>query len=151
MANLSVNLVGDITNEIRDQVGTLLPNRKLSAYIWSLESNTTKGNKEVYSVRMGAGNSVSGTNKTITLDQDFEVILSSEFKNKADNDAALDGVIYALYQDAQTVMVELYQRKLNLSRVLVVQSLELGEPSIDNDINIVNISLRFNVKYRTEI
>jgi hypothetical protein len=151
VAELTTNIVGSITDELKSQISTLLPTRKESAFRWSLEQNTSKGNKEVFALRPGSASTVSGTNRTITFDQDFTLILSNEFKNKGDNDAALDAAIQAIYQDLQTVYVEIYLRKLNIARVLVVQSITIDEPSIDNDNNIVNISLRFSVKYRTEI
>jgi hypothetical protein len=145
------NIVAEITDSIALQVGNLLPNRKKSPFVWDFAQNSSKANKSVYAVRQGSASNVAGTNKTVTFDQTFEVALSSDFKNKSDSDSSLSDTISAMYQDLQTVWTEIFLRKLNLSRVLLVSGLELTEPLIDNDNNIVNISLRFVVKYRTEI
>jgi hypothetical protein len=151
VANISSNLVADISSEIASQVGNLLPLRKPSRYQWSLNDNSFKGNSAIFAVRPGSASTTSGTNRTVTFDQNFEVILSDSFKNKGDNDAALDAAIKGIYEDMQTIYVEIFQRKLNLSRVLLIDSMEMSEAEVDNENDIVNITLRFNVKYRTEI
>jgi hypothetical protein len=135
---------------MKAQIGTELPNRVESRYIWALEANSYRGNKNLYAVRPGAAFNVAGTNRTVTIDQNFEIILSSEFKNKGDNDAALDEVILGLYEDHEKLYPLMFQRNFNIQRVLVVNQVALSAPEIDNDNNIVSVTASFNVKYRTE-
>jgi hypothetical protein len=144
------NIVQEITDGLKAQVATTLPLRTESRYIWDFKKNAFKNNSSLYAIRPSSGSSVSGTNRTITVDQGFELILSTEFKNKGDNDAALDAAIYSLYEDHEAVYKVWFQRNLAIARVLVIDSIELNEPDVDDDNNIVSITARFNVKYRTE-
>jgi len=144
------NIVNEITEALKMQIGTALPTRSESRYKWSLENNSFKTNSNLYCLRPGSASSVAGTNRTITIDQTFDLILSTEFKNKGDNDTALNDAIFSLYEDHETVYKLWFQRNLNISRVLVVDSVALTEPDIDNENNIVSITSSFNVKYRTE-
>jgi hypothetical protein len=144
------NIVKDITDQLKSQIATLFPLRSESRYIWSIDSNSYRTNKNLYAVRPSSGLNVTGTNRTVTIDQTFEVVLSTEFKNKGDNDASLNDAIMALYEDHEALYRLAFQRNLNISRVLVVNQVDLADPEIDNDNNIVSISSRFNIKYRTE-
>lgn len=143
------SIVEDIVTQMKAQIATEIPGRSESRYVWSLETNSYRTNKDLFAVRPLGGSSVPGTNKTITIDQTFEVVLSTEFKNKGDNDASLQDAIFALHQDVEILYRFAYQRKFNIQRVLVVNSVEIAEADIDNGNNIVSISSRFNIKYRT--
>ena len=144
------NIVLDITNQMIAQVQATLPARSESKYIWSIDANSYRTNKNIFCVRPGSAINVLGTNRTVTLDQSFEILLSTEFKNKADNDTSLDDAIFALYEDHEKLYPLMFQRNFNIPRVLVVNQVELDAPDIDNDNNIVSITARFTVKYRTE-
>ena len=143
------SIVQDIVTQMKAQIAENIPSRGESRYVWSLESNSYKTNRDLFAVRPLGASSVAGTNKTITLDQDFEVVLSTQFQNKGDNDASLQEAIFALHQDAETLYRFAYQRKFNIDRVLVVNSVEIAEADIDNENNIVSVASRFNIKYRT--
>jgi hypothetical protein len=92
---------------------------------------------------------VAGTNKTVTIRQTFDVVLSSDFKNVGDNDAALQEAVLTLTDDAETLYSYAFYRHFDIQRVLLVNAVDLSSPEIDNENNIVSMTVSFSVTYRT--
>lgn len=144
------NIVKDIRDALVEQIQTELPSYAQSPFIWDFASNNDKKSKNIFAVRPQSGSSVSGTNKTITLDQDFEVYLSTKYINKGDKDSALDEAIMGLFEDHEKLEKLLFRRNINIARVLVVESVALSAPEIDNENHNVAIIATYTIKYRNE-
>jgi hypothetical protein len=144
------NLVKDIRDGLENLIESTCPNFKKSRYIWDFQLNNERTSGDIYAVRPNSGSSTTGTNKTITINQTFEVLLSSKFKNVSDKDSALDLVIMGLYEEHEKLEKVLFQRNINIARVLVVESIDLSSPDIDNDNNSVTITASYVIKYRNE-
>ena len=141
-----------ITEAIYAELLTLLPDSKRAPFVWAEGKNSTK-DKLVYMVRPGRGLNVEGTNRAVTVDQDFEVILMRRWPPQSGTkDTELDAAILGLFEDAEVVWRKLFQRKLNAdpAKVLVVSVVDFGAPEIDNENNTAQLSVSFTVKYRTE-
>jgi len=141
-----------IVREIRDafntQIESILPSYSRSKYKWSFADNNKPNSKSIYAVRIGSAGTISGTNQTITQERLFEVLLSNRFESKGDNDNDLDEKIIQLIDDHEALQVELYRRKLNISRVLVINAIDITEPEIDNENNIVTMTATYTVRFR---
>lgn len=143
------SLVEDIVSGFKSEIATLFPTKSESKFVWDITKNASNKNSNIYAVRPLEISTVAGTNKTITKDQQFAVILSTIYQNKADGDAALQAAIFDLFNDHEILAEELYRRKLGLQRVLLVNAIAQEEPEIDTDNKIVSIEALYTVKYRT--
>lgn len=144
------NIALDIRDQLRTQLQAELPTFTEALYKYDHSQNNYTHNEKIFSIIPDAANSVSGSTRTITVDQDFLVRLSTEFKNIEDTDNALDTALFSLYEAHETLYRVFYQRNLSISRVMVVSELALDAPEINNENSIVTIQARYRIKYRTE-
>lgn len=144
------NIVLDIRDSLKTQIEAELPNFKLSKFAWDFERNNDRNNDNIYAVRPQSASNVRGTNQTITLNHDYDIYLSSRYKSKGDNDIDLDEVIMSLYEQHEKLEKMLFRRKLNIQRVLVVESVTLTAPQIDYDNHTVSIVATYTIKYRND-
>lgn len=143
-----MSLVRDIKEAFETQIEETLTSYSKSKYKWSIEQNNKANSSSVYAVRVNSAGTISGTTQTITQARTFDVILSTKFKNKGDNDDNLDEQIMVLCDDHESLQVVLFRRKLNLARVLLVQAIDISEPDIDNENNIVTMTATYTVNFR---
>lgn len=145
-----MSALSELVTLIENKVQTLLPTYKPFPFVYQIEFNERLANKN-YGVRVGTGNSTNGTNLSVTIDQNVEVILSQRFEpKKSIGDKDLRDKIGTLSDDIETIYKELYRRPGSLASasLLVIAPLDLSEPDIDNDNNLVTITLTLAVKYR---
>lgn len=143
-------IVSDIVSAIETNINSILPEYKKAAFVYDLGLNNRKQGKKIYSIRPGQASSVSGSTTTITLDHDFTVTLSDIYNPKNDSDSAVQDKVLEIHEDIEELYKFVFQRKLGLARVLVVQVVDISEPELDNDNNTVAITVTFSIKYRKE-
>jgi hypothetical protein len=120
-----------------------------SKYSFDLTQNNLRTSKKVYAVRPKAASPTSSAIKAWTLDQEFEIVLSDEFVNKDKSDSATSTALYGLYTDLEEIGKKILITKLGLSNfVLAVQTMDISEPDIDNDNNIVTITSTVVIKFK---
>lgn len=142
--------VASILTDLTTEIGTLLgANWSELDYIYDLEKNNWKNSDKRYGVGVRGGSSVSGTNKAITVDQEFFVVLTETFRNKHD-DGNERTVLSDIYNQFDTIKNNIFQSKINnSSSVLVVSELSYEEPT-NPDEGIVSVTMNFIVKYRNQ-
>jgi len=119
-------------------------------YSYDLEKNGKRGEKNAYSFGIGAAAETPGTMKSLTLDQDFFVILTENYNNRSDDDGE-KAALTAIYDDLETITRDFANSKLGAPGiVLVVQQTDLEEPEKIADGTII-VRANFTVKHRATI
>lgn len=137
----------DILNAIESRVNAVLPSYKRLKYSYDLEKNNKRASDDAYGIGAGAGLSVEGTFRTITMDQEFFVILTKDFGGRSDDNAERTA-LKAIYDDMETLYRDLFQSKIGIpSVVYLVSELSLDEPEKIAD-NVISVRMSFTVKHR---
>lgn len=146
-----MSTVKDITENLESIIGSLLPDYKALDYVWTLEKNHFRNNKQRYGVRQLASAKALGVNRAITQDQVFEIILTDGFKNIAKNDICQRDKIMELYAKMDMIAVEIHARKVNLPAVvLLVDFFGTEDPLFfEDENNLAILRGRFTIKYRS--
>lgn len=140
------SILASLTSEVANTLGNDWSELK---YIYDVESNDFRSTKKGYGVGIETTNTVSGTNKAATYDMGVFVVLTDKFNNRA-GDENQRTTLTTLLDAKELLDVEIFQKKLNNSSVLVVQSISMDAPEVVDD---NTLSLRFNyiIKYRQEV
>ena len=137
----------DILNAIESRVNAVLSSYKRLKYSYDVEKNNKRASDDAYGIGAGAGSSVEGTFRTITMDQEFFVILTKDFGGRSDDNAERTA-LKAIYDDMETLYRDLFQSKIGIpSVVYLVSELSLDEPEKIAD-NVISIRMSFTVKHR---
>jgi hypothetical protein len=143
-------VVSDLVTYLEGKVETLVPGYIKFPFCYSLEDNTSQANKN-YAVNVGSANSTSGLNGYITVDHSFEVKLAQKFiQKKGEGDSDLRAKIATVSTDIETLYKSLYRRPGGIASaaLLLISPVDVSAPDIDNDNNLVTLTLTLNVKYR---
>ncbi len=146
-------IVSEILTAMDAKIVATIPTYTKSKFNYFLEKNNRLTSRKIYALRPNTGKSVVGTTLSATFDQDFEVVLSDIYIDKNDSDKDLGERIISLHTDVETLYLELFQKRLNLTsaQVLLVSLVDLSNPEIDTDNSTVSITATFSIKYRSQI
>lgn len=137
----------EILNAIESRVNAVLPSYKRLKYSYDVEKNNKRASDDAYGIGAGAGSSVEGTFQSITMDQEFFVILTKDFGGRNDDNAERTA-LKAIYDDMETLYRDLFQSKIGIpSVVYLVSELSLDEPEKIAD-NVISVRMSFTVKHR---
>lgn len=145
-----MSVVEEIRNAIEGYLTTLIPEFVKSQYIWDSTLNSDSKTKKYFSVRPLSANFVSGTCRTITVEQDFVLEIGDVYRNRRDSDLDADEKVFQIYQAHETIYRSLMRDNFGIARVQVVQNFSMATPEIDSENKSVKIETTFTVKYRTE-
>jgi len=141
--------VSSILTSLEAQVSATLGSEyKELEYIYDLESNNSKNIEKRYGVGVDTGDSVSGTNRAITLDFNFFVVLTRSYVNKS-SDESERIIISDLHDKIESIDVNVFQKKLNNANVLLVSSISHDAPE-KLDKGGVALRVNFVVKFRKQ-
>jgi len=145
-----MSVIGEILQSIEEKVNELIPSYKQMPFVYNLELNDRLQEKN-YAIQLGNANTINGTNRAVTFDHNIDLILCQKYSpKKGYGDKDLRDKIAEISGDLELVYKELYRRPLSIpsASLLVIAPLDLSAPDIDNDNNLVTISLTLAVKYR---
>jgi hypothetical protein len=145
-----MSIVSQIVGAIEGIINANLPAYKASQYVWDTTKNSDSKNRQFYAIRPEAASFVSGTCRTITLEQTFQVELGDSFKNRGDKDTDANDKIMSLYEDHETLYREIMRNNFNIGRVQVVGNLDIDAPEVDNDNKVCRLVANYTIRYRTE-
>jgi len=145
-----MSLVEEIKNAIESYVQTLLPTFEKSQYVWDSSLNSDSKSKKFFAIKPSSASFVSGTCRTITVEQEFILEIGDSFRNKRDTDLDTDEKIYSIYEAHETIYKAIMRDNFGIARVQVVSGFSLDAPVIDNENKNVKIESTFTIKYRTE-
>jgi hypothetical protein len=145
-----MSAVSEIIDLIEAKLVILLPTYKQLPFVYNPELNE-RNNSKSYGVRIGSGSSVSGTNNSVTVDHSIPIDLVQKYAPKVSNgDKDLRDKIKDLSDDIEILYKDLYRRPgaIASATLLLIAPVDVSEPVIDNDNNLVTITLTLSVKYR---
>jgi hypothetical protein len=146
-----MSVAREIEAKLIEKISELLPSYKQLPYVYNIELNDRLADKN-FGVVIGSASSIDGTNRALTYDHNFDLILSQRWTPKRGGvgDKDLRDKISSIIGDHEILAKELYRRPLSLlsANLLIISPLELSAPEVDNDNNIVNITLTLSIKYR---
>jgi hypothetical protein len=145
-----MSVASELVTLIEGKVQTLLPAYKVMPFVYALELNDRLADKN-YGVKLGSASTISGTNHAATFDHNVEIDLTARYEpKKTSGDMDLRNKINLLSDDIETLYKEFYRRPGSLASasLLVIAPVDLSEPKIDNDNNLVTVTLTLSVKYR---
>ena len=138
----------DILTSLDSQVSTTLGATWTELqYIYDLERNPADTDKR-YGVGAGSGGSGPGVNKAVTMNFDFFVVLAKRFIN-SDDDVRQRAVLSEIYEEFETLDINIFQKKLNNANVLLVSDLNYEDPEIIGK-QTMSVRVNFTIKYRNQ-
>jgi hypothetical protein len=145
-----MSTVSSILDAVDVRVKAVLPSAyNRLKYSYELEKNDKRTQAKGYGTGVGAGETVSGTNKSATIDQTFFVVITGEYANR-NNDTAERTLLGNIYGDLELVYKDLFQSKAGLgSIILVVSGFSIEEPIILAD-GVLSVRMNFIIKYREQ-
>lgn len=145
-----MSAISELVGLLEERVAELLPDYKQMPYAYNLELNDRLADKN-FCIRVGSASTTDGTNRAVTFDHELEVVLSQKWLPKrGQGDSDLREKINTISDDLEIVYKQMYKRPLALNSavLLLIAPMDLSSPEIDNDNNLVNITLTLSVKYR---
>lgn len=146
-----MNIVSQIHTNIKSVASTVLGGtwHELRR-VFDPEQNDSRTAENAYGVRHGAASSADGVMRYYTMDHSFTVVLSRRFVDRL-SDAEIQTVINDLYNKADSILVEVFLKKLSLPTiVLIVDNPSIAEPRVLGNQSVI-LELSFNVKYRNAV
>lgn len=139
-----------ITAAICDLIESLL-DRDKSRYTYDIGKNPGNDPASTYAVRPGTLDTVAGTTKSTWVDQSFEVEFAEQYVNAPGDDEQLQDLVLKLFDDFQTFWGEAHRSKFGVDGVQCVTNFSGDAPTIDTANKVASLTMRFTVKYRTEV
>jgi len=119
-------------------------------YTYDLEKNSKRGEANSYGLGVGSGGESLGTNKSLTLDQEFFVVLTQIYTPRSD-DAAEKLALTSLYDDLEVITRDFANTKIGAPEiVLVVAQTDIEAPEKITDTTLA-LRANFNIKHRATI
>lgn len=145
-----MSIVSDIIQAIEDKISSESPGYTKSQYVWDPLKNADSKSDKYFAVRPSDASFVSGTCRTITLEQQFEIELGNNFKNRRDKDSDANDKIMELYEAHEAIYRAVMRDNFNIGRVQVVGGLDIASPEIDNENKVCRLIATYTIRYRTE-
>lgn len=141
--------VSSVITSLTSQIATLLGNDwKELKYVYEVEKNDFRNQKNGYGVGFAGNTTVAGTTKAVTKDNELFVVLTKQFGNRA-SDSSERTAILELLDKKDILDKNIFEKKLNNSSVLVVQEIGTEAPESVAD-SVVALRFTYVVKTRTQ-
>lgn len=140
--------VPDILEALETRVKAVLPSSyKRLRYTYDLEKNDLRKADNGYCIGVGAGETVTGSNKAATIDQTFFMVITDRYTNRT-SDKNERTILKSIYTQLETIYKDIFQSKAGLgSIILVVQGFSFDEPEKLSD-GTLSVRMDFSIKYR---
>ena len=140
--------VSTILTALEDQVSsTLGANWQELKYVYDLEKNDGRANDMRYGIGVGAGETVPGTTKSVTMDHNFFVVLTRGIVNRSDGTQER-AAISEIYDEFEQIQINVFQKKLGIPSVVhLVSSITMEEPEVIGS-GTISIRGNFTIKHR---
>lgn len=141
--------VSSILTSLKNEVSSVLgADWSELHHIYNLEDNSFRTGDNRYGIGSISGDSVTGTNKAITLDFGFFVVLTKSFINRT-GDGNERVALSDIYDQFDSINENIFQKKLNNSNILLVQDISYDEP-LKVDRGVISVRVNFTIKYRRQ-
>lgn len=138
----------EILNAIETQLAILLPQHTRLSYSYDLQKNNSRNGSTAYGFGIGAGSpDNAGVIKSVTLDQDFFVVITESFVNRSCDTDENDS-LKIVYNNIETVLTSFSSSKLGISSIiLLIEQPALDEPEKIGE-NTISVKANFIIKHR---
>lgn len=120
-------------------------------YALDVSKNSFKGNERRYAILAKAASEVPGNIGSVTIEQDFEIILTDGYINTPMSDSQAQAKAIALQDLALSIYKDLVKTKCGSNTCLSVRDCSLSEPQFIEKDNVVAQSMTVKVKYRNQL
>lgn len=147
---MSITAITDITNSIKSEVATELGAAyKELAYVEDVAKNSLRTSNDRYGVRALVASQLPGVTKNITLNQEFEVILTKGYIESSIDDTSQVSKSLDLRAEFLSIYKRLVNGKAGLpGTVLNITDLILAEPEYLEDDKVVIQRASMSIQYR---
>ena len=141
--------ISSIITSLESQVATTLgADWSELDYVYDLEQNELRNSEKRYGIGTESGTSVGGTNKAITVDMSFFVVLTRTYVNRS-SDESERVMLSDIYDQFETININVFQKKLSNASVLLVSELTYDSPEKVDD-GTISVKVNFTVKFRNQ-
>lgn len=148
-----MNTVEQISDSILTQMQTSLgADFKPLSYFFDVSQNNFVGNKKRFGVVPLSGSNNLTVTKSFTVDQNFQMILTDNYKNVGNSDSKQRDVLFFLYDKFDEIIATLYMSKLGIPNIVLFTGLQdFAEPEFLDEENLAVLKVNIIVKYRRSI
>lgn len=149
---MAVDIVAEITEEVKLIVEGLYPACKRLDYEYEIEKNNEKGLTDRFGfIPAGASFKEGSALGFTTMEHTFNLILTTDYQNK-DDEAPQRAALEAQYAKAHCILKTLQKKNLTLPtsgyRVTLISGISFDAPEHINDNSVVILRTDFNIQYR---
>jgi len=145
-------LTKQIIEGIEGRIESVLPDYRKLRYYYDVEKNDYKGNDERFAVIPMGVESQEGVIRSITVNQDFQIVLTDGYRNGPKDDENLQDKIKALYDKMDDVLNDLFINKLGVPTIVLLSTLSgFDEPEILEENKVAVLRMNIIVRYRRSI
>jgi len=146
------DVVKDISDALNARIQAVLPDFRPLDYVYDTSKNSFYNNAKRFGVAIGSGTNSPTTTKSITIDGIFTVVLTTDFKSNANNDADLQAQILALQDSMGEVYLDVVHTKLGIPLTVFDINVEsIGTPIIFDEAKVVQLDADFSILYRQSL
>jgi hypothetical protein len=145
-------LVTDIITGIETRLAAVLTGYSPLRYYYDIEKNDYKGNVDRYGIIPKEIESQSGVIRSVTVNQTFQIILTTGYKNGPMSDSDLQSKVKTLYDKMDDVLHDLFLTKLGVPSIVLLSTLNgYEEPEILEEQKVVALRMDLTVRYRRDL
>lgn len=146
------SLVTTIISGIEARLAAVLTAYDPLRYYFDLAKNDYAGNNSRYAVIPKEVEAQAGVIRSVTVNQDFQIVLTNGYRNNPKSDTDLQAVVKDLYDKMDDVLHDLFLTKLGSpSIVLLVTLNSIEEPEILEENKVIALRMNMNVRYRRDL
>lgn len=145
--------ISSLVTSIKTRVSTVLGGTYSElGYALDITKNSLKGNEKRYAVLPKSASEVSSIIGFITLDQEFEVIITDNYINTSMSDSKAQDKAITLQDLALNIYNDLIQTKCGSPNTCItVSNFSLSDSQFLEKDSVVVQSMTFKIKYRNQI
>jgi len=150
MSNLVEQINDSLTSEIATALGATYSELD---FIWDVSKNRFNQNEKRYGVRPMAMESTNQINKKYSVDQGFEVIVTTDYYNRED-DESQRAAVFEVYDQMDIIIKNIHKKKAGLPS-LVFNTMPFSVDEIefleDDGSTVAVLRAQFIINYRADL
>jgi hypothetical protein len=121
-------------------------------YIFEIEKNSLNRDPQKFGVRSLGAFSDTGVTRAMTMNHDFEIMLTDLYINRDGSDEKQRQAVEGLYNKVYKIFNEMFLTKAGKPDiVMTVNRLSIGEPEFFDDDNVAALRSQITVIYRQRL
>lgn len=143
------SIVSEILTHFETVIEAQIPSIKKSRHYYGTGKTDDINNGHTYAIRPGSGSPVSGTLRSVTLEQDFELEITKEYIEKGVNDSSLRAAIETLIANHELVLASIPFH--TITAVKKINHPSFSAPEVDAEKKSVSITFTYPITYSKSI